>query len=180
MSGWSSCLRHLNLTDNKLAELPEAIAQLTRLETLEVGGNRLTSVTSFPFEDLALLRVLRLPRNKLRTLPARIGACELLRELDVSENDIESLPPDLANASALEEIRCIGNRLTEVPTAWRRMPAVKVMRLDKNQLVRFPGEVLRETPIVVVSIADNPLREEDLHALNGYEEVCYTYTHLHL
>ncbi|RKP08577.1 hypothetical protein THASP1DRAFT_29625 [Thamnocephalis sphaerospora] len=170
MARFADSLRHLTIADNRLAEVPLVIAQLTRLETLDLSGNRLTSVTSFPFEDLARLRVLRLQRNKIRTLPARIGACEQLRELDVSDNEIESLPPDLANAAALEELRCVGNQLTEVPTAWRRMRAVKVMRLDKNRLTKFPGELLRETPVVVVSISDNPMQEEDLHALEGYEE----------
>ncbi|KAI9595906.1 hypothetical protein BDF19DRAFT_440526 [Syncephalis fuscata] len=169
-ASFANHLRHLTLSDNRLLELPMVVAQLTRLETLDLGGNRLTSVTSFPFEDLSQLRTLKLQRNKLRTLPARIGALEQLRELDVSENEIESLPPDLANATALEELRCMGNQLTEVPTAWRRMRAVKVLRLDNNKLKAFPGEVLRDTPVVVVSIADNPIREEDLHRLIGFEE----------
>jgi Leucine-rich repeat (LRR) protein len=171
LGGLAADLRHLTLTDNRLAELPMVLAQLTRLETLDVSGNRLTSVTSFPFEDMVQLRVLKLARNQLRTLPARIGALEQLRELDVSENEIESLPPDLADALALEELRCVNNQLKEVPTAWRRMKAVKVLRLDKNQLVKFPGEILRDTPVVVVSITDNPMREEDFYRLEGYEEV---------
>ncbi|KAI8049715.1 hypothetical protein BDF22DRAFT_698343 [Syncephalis plumigaleata] len=134
---------------------PTVVAQLTRLETLDISGNRLTSVTSFPFEDLVQLRVLKLARNRLRTLPARI---------DVSENEIDSLPPNLADALALEEVRCVNNQLKEVPTSW------KLLRLDNNQLIKFPGEILRDTPVVVVSITDNPLREEDFHRLEGYEE----------
>jgi leucine-rich repeat protein SHOC2 len=136
MVRFADTLRHLTLADNRLAEIPLVVAQLTRLETLDVSGNRLTSVTSFPFEDLPQLRTLRLQRNKIRTLPARIGACERLRELDVSENEIETLPPDLANATSLEELRCIGNRLREVPSAWRRMRSVKEL-LDK-----FPGRIV--------------------------------------
>lgn len=84
-------VEHLDLTDNPLAALPQAIADLPSLRTLTLVGCGLTALPDV-FDRLPHLTTLDLRRNKLR-----------------------ALPPSLARAPALTTLRLASNRFDDVP-----------------------------------------------------------------
>ena len=61
----------LNLSNNQLTTLPEAIAQLSNLSLLDLSNNQLTRLPE-AIAQLSNLRLLDLRNNQLTTLPEAI------------------------------------------------------------------------------------------------------------
>lgn len=117
-----STLTHLTLQSNALHALPEPqIGQLSRLELLDLRNNELTELPDALF-DLVELRFLRLQRNSLRRLPPRIGALSRLNTLAIEFNQLTSLPCTLVNISDLNFLSVNSNRLTTLPTSIGELP----------------------------------------------------------
>lgn len=118
-SGWCCLeLRELDLSSNRLKELPQFIWKLQKLEKIIVSDNKLevlgriddqehlspslkhvdlsknkklkyVSNFLFQFENIA---VLNLSHNQLQSLPREMWSCVSLEELDVSHNQLRFLP----------------------------------------------------------------------------------------
>ncbi|KAL3670347.1 hypothetical protein V7S43_004657 [Phytophthora oleae] len=79
-------LHALNLSNNQLRGLPDAVFALERLQTLDIQRNRLT------------------------TLSMDVKKLTELKSLDVSHNQLKTLPVDeLETLTKLEELRIAGN-----------------------------------------------------------------------
>lgn len=74
-----------------LSSLPEEIAELTHLESLDVG------------------------HNKIATWPPEISKIKSLRELDISSNLLMELPPELTDLPNLVELDISMNEINEIP-----------------------------------------------------------------
>ena len=72
------CPTVLVLDRNQLSELPDAISQLPKLQTLSVA------------------------HNNLRELPGSIGALASLTKLVVAGNQLSAIPPELGTCAKLE------------------------------------------------------------------------------
>lgn len=104
----------LYLSGNKLnGSLPANLAQLTRLEVLDLGGNSL--VDPLPdLSDLKRLRTLKLRANQfIAEIPQWIGNLRKLRYLDLSSNEFTgSVPGELGSLTALSHMDLSNNRLS--------------------------------------------------------------------
>jgi hypothetical protein len=79
-------LTSLEIKENSLVILPESICNLTQLRVLRIDRNMLGSLPSV-FQMVSLVE-LTAARNKLTTLPASLAECLNLQVLDVSGNPI--------------------------------------------------------------------------------------------
>lgn len=84
-------LRWLILTDNRIAQLPESMGMLTRLQKLMLAGNR------------------------LKDLPESMRACAHLELLRISANRFEAIPPWLLTLPRLAWLACAGNPCSHTP-----------------------------------------------------------------
>ncbi|MFC7644085.1 leucine-rich repeat domain-containing protein [Streptosporangium lutulentum] len=84
-------LDYLNLTDNRLTTLPQAIGEMTALRELRLYNNRLATLPD-TIGRLSRLRELHLMNNQLTALPGAIGELNQLRHLDLRNNPCESCP----------------------------------------------------------------------------------------
>jgi len=56
-----------------------------------------------------------------------------------------------------------------VPASLGRLHRLKLLQLDGNQVSRVPPEVLRDcTALATLSLHDNPISPEALHATEGF------------
>lgn len=85
----------------QLAHVPPAVCQFTSLTSLNLSNN---SITFLPqaVQDLQGLQQLLLARNDLGSLPPEIGALTALTELDVGANSIRKLPDALCKLTGLQ------------------------------------------------------------------------------
>jgi Leucine-rich repeat (LRR) protein len=93
-------LEVLDLSKNKLPELPEQFVVLTHLKQLNL----------FPLElcQLTQLQVLHLDRNLITKIPAQIAQLENLQELDLYANAIEDFGEGLFSLPQLKVLNLEG------------------------------------------------------------------------
>ena len=145
-------LEVLDLSDNKMSELPDSIAQLKHLKIIFFARNNFTTfpviLKEFPVLSMigfksnqiervpenafpSLLRWLILTDNKINKIPKSIGACHLLQKCALAGNQIEALPAEMANCVNLELLRIAANKLKTIPK-W-------VLELPNLSWVAFGG-----------------------------------------
>jgi len=129
-------LEILDLSDNKMSELPSDIHKLKKLKIIFFGSNNFTefpavlskcsflSMIGFKSNQIHLvpenafpstLRWLILTDNKIEKLPKSIGDCPRLQKCALAGNLIEELPVEMKNCINLELIRISANRLKTIP-----------------------------------------------------------------
>ena len=85
----------------KIKSLPDTIADLRKLEVLDLGRNGLNAVPP-QIAALSNLKTLRLEYNNLRAVPAFVGNFKNLKELSLDANQkIANLPPSMAKLKGL-------------------------------------------------------------------------------
>ena len=97
-----------------LVEFPKNIDAFTALEEIQLGYHQLFGTIPLGITQLALLRQLVVPGNRLTgSLPAAIGNLAGLEVLDVSSNSLEgSLPDSITRLVKLKELRLYMNSFT--------------------------------------------------------------------
>ncbi|XP_047143604.2 leucine-rich repeat serine/threonine-protein kinase 2 isoform X2 [Hydra vulgaris] len=128
----------LNLSSNKLQEVPEELFRLPKLRSINLSQNKLrhlpnvkewapslTTITlnsnlleSFPSNVEGLLvKYLYLAYNRLNCVPESICNLKCLETLDISQNvDIHSLPVSMGKLSKLTQLDLDGLTITDPPS----------------------------------------------------------------
>ncbi|KAG8414043.1 Leucine-rich repeat protein [Metarhizium acridum] len=102
-------LLHLRARNNMIEEVDFAVSRFARLEDLDLGGNRISSVQNL--DMVPALARLKLSKNKLTALP--MAECmKSLRHLDVSDNELLAL--DIAAFPNLHSIHADRNHISQV------------------------------------------------------------------
>jgi len=135
-----SNLSLLDLSDNQLTRLPEAIAQLSNLSWLNLSDNQLTTLPE-AIAQLSNLNVLYLSDNQLTRLPEAIAQLSHLRVLGLSDNQLTTLPEAIAQLSHLIVLYLSDNQLTTLPEAIKQLSQLEKLDLRGNQL-NIPAEIL--------------------------------------
>ena len=129
----------LTLPGNGLSgPLPAELAELTRLEYLDLFGNELKGPIPPGLGGLARLRVaLDLADNALTgPVPAELGNLAALEYLDLSLNELSGpVPAELAGLASVKHLDLSGNELTgPVPAALGELDRLAVLNLSDNSL----------------------------------------------
>ncbi|MEI8407705.1 MULTISPECIES: leucine-rich repeat domain-containing protein [unclassified Kribbella] len=172
-----SFLTSLDLSGNRLTDLPRWLFAAPRLQRLILAGNRLAEL---PDEVglLTALRVLDVSDNRLRSIPSTIRSCHELRRVDVSGNNLRDISP-LAEVPGLLVLDAANNRLTELatppgpptltsldlsgndldalPAGFDQLRALRRLDLSGNYLTSEAVAVLRELPLEELYLDDNRL-----------------------
>ncbi|KAF2987282.1 hypothetical protein EK904_000094 [Melospiza melodia maxima] len=99
-------LASLELRENLLTYLPESLAQLQRLEELDLGNNELYHLEVGNLKNLLCLDV---SENKLECLPEEISGLTSLTDLLVSQNLLQVLPDGIGE-SKTPQSKDVGER----------------------------------------------------------------------
>ncbi|MFM6621944.1 MAG: COR domain-containing protein [Dolichospermum sp.] len=130
----------LDLRNNQLTTLPEAIAQLSNLSGLDLRNNQLTTLPE-AIAQLSNLRELYLSDNQLTTLPEAIAQLSNLTVLYLRNNQLTTLPEAIAQLSNLSGLYLSNNQLTTLPEAIKQLSQLEKLDLRGNQL-NIPPEIL--------------------------------------
>ncbi|MCQ8240780.1 leucine-rich repeat-containing protein kinase family protein [Rhizosaccharibacter radicis] len=147
--------RHLSLQAS-LESLPPELFELgDTLESLDLGGNRLTDLPS-AFSRLRGLRILFCSGNRFRLLPPVLGACVALTQIGCRDAAIEEVPGE-ALPPGLRWLTLTGNRLRALPPRIGEMTRLRKLMLAGNQLVRLPDELQNCTGLELLRLSANRL-----------------------
>jgi Leucine-rich repeat (LRR) protein len=144
-------VERLYVAECELESVPAWVGRLTRLRTLDLGHNRLTSLPSLA--SLQALEILYIHDNALGALPGWIGALRSLTYLNAAANGLSELPP-LAGLTKLIELRLMHNRLRDVPPL---PPSLRELHLRGNAVERVPEAVRGLPELRVLDLRANRL-----------------------
>lgn len=137
-------LRHLKVlfcSDNRFIDMPVAIGQCQRLETVGFRNNQIRHIESHALPPA--LRALILTENHLETLPDGLGSCTHLQKLMLSGNRLARLPETLSRCDRLELLRLASNRLTALPSWLLELPRLAWLAFSGNPCEAEPRADLR-------------------------------------
>jgi Leucine-rich repeat (LRR) protein len=175
-------LKVLNLQQNELNTIPEAIKTNRKLESLWLGGNNLTNLTDKSFaglkhlKDLNLykcgltvvprgikklkrLEVLDLYYNKLTALPKSIKRLKKMQQLAVAFNEIKELPLKLNRNKNIHTIYAHHNRISQLPDRITKLKNLKLLDINHNWFSVFPEIVTKMTILQELDLSYNNLTE---------------------
>jgi Leucine-rich repeat (LRR) protein len=171
---WLVNIQELDVSENRLAELPSSFSRLSSLEVLNLGMNELAGLPP-EVGDLSSLRVLNLSFNRLAALPTwPLGASlTALVDLDLSANALTDLPPALP--PTLTSLHLTDNRLTALPDDFGlHVPVLRRLALARNALSALPASFPRLTRLRQLDLRDNRLASlpHDAHLLAKLKVPC--------
>lgn len=120
-------LNALDLSNNKLKALPERLQELKHMQEFRASKNKLTEVPKALCRFIHLKR-LDLSRNALTGLPKCVGAFKELVSLDLWDNDLADFPEEMANMQALRfmDLRAIQFEVPEMEHLQNLLPSTKI------------------------------------------------------
>ncbi|MFQ6572074.1 leucine-rich repeat-containing protein kinase family protein [Pseudomonas sp. UM16] len=148
-------LEILNLTGNRLSELPEDLGRLHKLEVLFCSDNRFTQLPE-SIGHCPALEVLGFKSNRIEQVsPAALP--RRLRALILTDNCISALPEALGDCPDLQKLMLAGNRLRELPQSLARCHKLELLRIAANHLQALPDWLLQLPRLAWLAYAGNPL-----------------------
>ena len=156
---------------------PEILTLVDSLEILNLSGNRLTNLPDW-LPELKKLRILFCSSNPFRHVPEILGQCPALemigfkscqietlspaalppqlRWLILTDNRLATVPPELGSRARLQKLMLSGNRLTALPPELAQCPNLELLRLAANQFEAFPDWLWDLPSLAWLAVAGNP------------------------
>ncbi|KAK4395870.1 Plant intracellular Ras-group-related LRR protein 7 [Sesamum angolense] len=163
-------LQRLVLADNLIGRLPMNLGKLQSLKVMTLDGNR---VTTLPDElgQLVKLERLSISGNLLVNLPETIGSLRNLMLLNVSNNKIRSLPESIGSCYSLEEIQADENSIEELPSSVCNLVHLKSLCLNNNNVKQIPPNLLKDCKSLQnISLHGNPISLDYFQQMEGFED----------
>nr|XP_009859911.2 slit homolog 1 protein-like [Ciona intestinalis] len=193
-------LKTLNISFNQISEMhAEDFKGVSRLTTLSIKGNGITTIAGEWVTKLRNLKTLHLCKNKLRQLNKNaLANLSLLNELTADDNEIEKIDDDtfqgnkkltkislkrnglisigdqaLVELIRLEEIWLLYNNLTRTPN-FRHNTELRVLGLCNNPIGNLPdGAFVGPSKLELVLLRDVGLTHLQPAAFGNVEGISY-------
>jgi hypothetical protein len=163
----SDSLQVLNLSGNRLAELPADLHRLKHLKILFCSNNPFTRLPEAlgQCEQLFFVgfKACEIVEVSPRSLPPQ------LRSLVLTDNRIESLPDELGHCPHLQKLMLAGNRLSSLPESLAACHRLELVRISANGFRQIPHWLLKMPALAWLAFAGNPLN--DIHTQNPIQQI---------
>lgn len=132
-------LQDLHLNDNKLQSVPEALAHVPLLKTLDVGENMISQIENTSITQLENLYGLRMTENSLTHIRRGVfDRMSSLQILNLSGNKLKTIEAGaLQRNSQLQAIRLDGNQLKSIAGLFTELPNLVWLNISGNRLEKF-------------------------------------------
>ncbi|NXY35012.1 LRCH3 protein, partial [Pomatorhinus ruficollis] len=148
-------LEILNLYQNCIRYIPEAVLNLQSLTFLNISRNQLSTL---PVHLCSLpLKVLIASNNKLVSIPEEIGLLRQLTELDVSCNEIQTIPPQIGHLESLRDLNVRRNNLVRLPEELAELPLIR-LDFSCNKITTIPVCYRNLRHLQTIMLENNPLQ----------------------
>jgi len=153
--GLADTLEVLNLSGNRLRDLPHQLSQLHKLQVLFASDNDFTVLPEV-LGDCAALQMVGFKANRIAHVPAA-ALPPALRWLTLTDNAIGQLPTELGQRPALQKLMLAGNQLTALPDSLQAAHKLELLRVSANRLERVPGWLTELPRLSWLALAGNAL-----------------------
>lgn len=148
-------LEVLNLSGNRLSDLPHDLGRLRHLKIVFGSNNAFTHLPEV-LGDCPALEMVGFKANRI----AQVSGAALpprLRWLILTDNAIETLPDELGQRPAMQKLMLAGNRLARLPAGLADAQRLELLRLSANRFDVLPGWLLELPRLAWLALAGNPL-----------------------
>ncbi|HEX5784425.1 MAG TPA: leucine-rich repeat-containing protein kinase family protein [Burkholderiaceae bacterium] len=152
--GLADTLEVLNLSGNRLTDLPHDLTRFKKLKVVFGSDNAFTHLPEV-LGDCPQLQMVGFKANRI----AHVSAAALppaLRWLILTDNAVEQLPPELGQRPALQKLMLAGNRLTRLPDTLAAASQLELLRLSANRLQALPGWLTELPALAWLALSGNP------------------------
>jgi hypothetical protein len=148
-------LEVLNLSSNRLRELPHQLTRLHKLKVLFASDNDF-EVLPEVLGDCPALHMVGFKANRIAEVP---GAAlpPALRWLTLTDNAIGRLPAELGQRPALQKLMLAGNRLQALPDSLQQAQRLELLRISANRLTEVPGWLTELPRLSWLALAGNAM-----------------------
>jgi len=159
-------LTRLDLSGNKLTQLPDAFDSLPLLRRIDLNGNQIDRLPP-SLVRLRGLERLHLQGNDLSQLPEEIPGWQLLRSLRLDQNPLRVLPTAIGNCVRLEDLAASGGHLKGLPDALFQLEKLTYLDLRDNDFIDIPRQLAAMPALNQVLFVGNPVLANDSEPFLG-------------
>ncbi len=146
----------LDLSKNKLEEIPSEVFEYTQLKILLLNNSEITNLPS-EIKKLTNLIYLNLTFNQLTSLPPEIENLINLSELYLCINQFEDLPNEIGSLTNLTTLNICENQLTSLPLEIGSLTNLTFLDLQSNVLTSLPPEIGNLKNLIYLNLSYNRL-----------------------
>ncbi|KAB5524756.1 hypothetical protein DKX38_022505 [Salix brachista] len=161
-------LQRLVLADNLIERLPMNLGKLQSLKVMILDGNQIASLPD-ELGQLVRLERLSISENILTCLPETIGSLRNLSLLNVSNNKLKTFPESIGSCFSLEELQANDNLIEDLPASVCNLIHLKSLSLNNNSVgqVGFSSNLLISLKLYIVIDVIPPNLLKDCKALQN-------------
>jgi len=148
-------LEVLNLSGNRLRDLPHQLTKLHKLQVLFASDNDF-EVLPEVLGDCPALQVVGFKANRIAQLPPA-ALPPALRWLILTDNALGHLPTALGERPALQKLMLAGNRLTALPDSLQGAQQLELLRISANRLSEVPAWLTNLPRLSWLALAGNAM-----------------------
>ena len=173
LTGLSDKVTSIDLTGNKIEELPEGMLDdLVNLETFYAGSNLIGAIPEGFFKNNSKVTWVNLSSNLIASIDAGdLTGLSSVTELDFGNNAIASVDEAaFEGLGAVTSLALNGNQLTSLSDGvFAPLKTVTFLNLDDNQLAALPSSVGSMESLSWLSASRNQLTSLDTVDFSGLE-----------
>jgi Leucine-rich repeat (LRR) protein len=132
-------LEVLVLIECKLDTFPEAIRKMSKLHTLNLSKNKISTIPDW-FSDLSELTVVLLNGNPIKNIEFGPNQ-KKIQKLDLENCSLDALPESIGFLSALQNLNLYKNNISRLPQSINKLTELESLNIDKNPLPEFPKDL---------------------------------------
>ncbi|MFE1837259.1 COR domain-containing protein [Streptomyces sviceus] len=151
-------LTELDLSRLGIRKIPESLAEVTNLRSINLSGNKIDSIPGF-FTQLTGLQIVDLSRNHLTSLPESIENLTRLQILHLENNKLTDIPSTTRFNSRLKALSLHGNNLATFPSSICNLPRLVTLGLDAEHLEDLATRRPRRLSDLLISSNDSDALE---------------------
>jgi hypothetical protein len=126
-------LKELYLNNNRISRLPGTITRMKNLKELYCRNNLIDSIPDSIGEMRENLTYLSFEANRLDKLPEGIGTLCNLCALNLHGNQLRAIPENMGNLDNLINLSIGNNILTKLPDSFARLSKLKKLNIGLNK-----------------------------------------------
>ncbi|MEC8080792.1 MAG: leucine-rich repeat-containing protein kinase family protein [Pseudomonadota bacterium] len=147
-------LEVLDLSNNRLSDLPEDLTRLKNLKILFASNNCFSHVPDV-LGQMPKLEMIGFKHNQIQTV-SETCLPKQTRWLILTDNAIKSLPESIGSLTRLEKCALAGNQISALPDSFAQLKNLGLLRISGNALAEFPDVLLDLPKLAWLAFSGNP------------------------